>query len=860
MIKFDPKKSGWAKTCEDGSPGLSVFDHCCHVGWVALELVNQSRNIPDGKLIPIAAAIIAAIHDVGKWSPGFLQKCVLWLEKEHLSLTAVREAWEAQQDTRHEKHSQDSIQLLLQSRGIKQSVAEAWAMVAGAHHGKMHVPENYGNDDVTLFIDKWHSQRHQLIEALEEKFASKVPSFEIKKRDAIVPWLMGLTSVADWIGSDETYFPVHKGLDTEQGKKSASLAVESIGLGKPHIRNDLSFGDIFGFNANDLQEKALTVIKEPGIYVIEAPMGLGKTEAALACTYELLKTGKASGLYFALPTQLTSNRIHLRVKDFANKISVNCENTRLAHANAWLEENYYQPRTVKTLLKMPDGDATASRDWFASSKRALLANFGVGTIDQALMSIVAVKHFFVRRFALAGKVIVIDEVHSYDYFTGTLVKCLCNELLKLGCTVIILSATLLPKVRNNLIGVDENIIEIDDYPLITGKTCSGEIVQPHVTTAPARPSVRRLFKDQNNLLKDAVKAAQQGARVLWVCNTVNAAQQIFDQLPKNDNSFELGLLHSRYPHFCRQQQEGYWMERLGKEGRQQGGCILVSTQIVEQSVDIDADILISDLAPMDMLLQRIGRLWRHLEARSAENRPVDQPEIWILEEAKPLEDLIKENSEDIKKTLGVKEKVYQAYALLKTYQTLHDYEIINLSDENGKSQIRDLLKTTYENSKEDSDSWQQLHNEVQGTEYAEKKLAEGNTRLFSRMALDDEEGKQTRLIEIETIPLVIATSITSEQITLLNGSSISLPVKEFNIQDARAIHENIVRVHAWPFEQVKKESGLSFYLKGKHCLALLADDNQLIIESLKPNMSLSWCATKGVIQKYDKGGRDESCD
>jgi CRISPR-associated endonuclease/helicase Cas3 len=860
MIKFYPKTSGWAKTLKDGTPGLSVFEHCCHVGWVASELINQSRNIPNNRIKPIVAAIIAAVHDVGKWSPGFLQKCPLWLEQENLALVAGRQAWDAQQHIRHEEHSQDSIQLLLQSRGMKQSAAKVWAMVAGAHHGKMHVPENYGNGEVIAFIDEWHFQRHKIIEALEQEFNYQLPSTDIDKYDPVIPWLMGLTSVADWIGSDETYFPVDKGLETEKGKQSAFLAVESIGLEKLKIRDELSFNDIFGFSPNHLQTKALSVIKEPGLYVIEAPMGLGKTEAALACAYELLKADKATGFYFALPTQLTSNRIHLRVKDFVNKISDAPENIRLAHANAWLEEDYYQPRAVKTLLKNRNGDATVSRDWFASSKRALLANFGVGTIDQALMSVVAVKHFFVRRFALSGKVIIIDEVHSYDYFTGTLVKCLCDELLKLGCTIIILSATLLPKIRNNLIGVDDNELAVEAYPLITGKTTTGSIIKPQVTAAPKRPLVKRQFKKLDSLIEDAVNAARKGARVLWVCNTVNSAQQIFEQLPKNGDCFESGLMHSRYPHFRRQQQEGYWMERLGKKGQQKGGSILVSTQIVEQSVDIDADILISELAPMDMLLQRIGRLWRHLDVRPAENRPVIQPEIWVLKEANSLIDLEQESSENIKKILGAKAKVYNAYSLLKTYQVLHDYEIFELADENGNSQIRELLKNTYENSTNDSDSWQDLHSEVKGTEFAEKKLAEGNTRLFSKMALNDEEGKQTRLIEIETIPLLIATAMTSEQITLLDGYVLPLPVEVFKIQDARAIHQNIVRVHAWPFEKVKKESELSFYLKGEHCLALLGENNRLIVEGLKSDMTLSWCEINGVIQTYDKGGRDESCD
>ncbi len=860
MIDFDAKSSGWAKTDADGNPGLSVFEHCRHVGYVALELVKQSRSIPHAEIAPLTVAVIVAIHDVGKWSPSFLHMCPLWLERESLILVSKREDWEAQKRTRHEKHSQDSIQLLFQHRGFKQSEAVAWAMIAGAHHGKMYMSDNYGSGDLSFFINDWHNQRHQIIEAIEAEFESKILSVGIKKKDPVVAWLMGLTSVADWIGSDKEYFPVDKGLDSAKSKESAKLAVESIGLSKPNINRDLSFEEIFGFSANDMQQKALAVITKPGIYVIEAPMGLGKTEAALACAYQLLQTGQASGLYFALPTQLTSNRIHFRVKKFIEKITSNSDKTRLAHANAWLEDDYYQPRPVQTVLKHSNGDAIASRDWFASAKRALLANFGVGTIDQALMSIVAVKHFFVRRFALSGKVIIIDEVHSYDYFTGTLIKCFCDELQKLGCTIIILSATLLPSVRNKLISADSGEIKNDRYPLITGRINNGDLIIPKSSIVSPRPAVNRVFKNQDCLITDAIQVAQQGARVLWVCNTVNAAQEMFEQLSKNNKNIEIGLLHSRFPHFCRQQQEKYWMERLGKKDKSVHGCILVSTQIVEQSVDIDADLLISELAPMDMLLQRMGRLWRHMNVRAQEKRPVEQPEIWIVKETKSLAELHEENSNELKRALGVKEKIYQAYVLLKTYETLHEFESIELSDSNGKSDIRKLLQMTYENDDVDSESWGILQDEVMGTEYAEKHLAESNMRLFSKMALDDEEGKQTRLIEIETIPLLIAKKIRSDKLTLLNGASVLLPIEEFNIQEARAVHENIVRVHAWPYEQVKKESVLSFYLKGEHCLALLGEDNQLIIDGLKNNMTIHWSETLGVIQTYEKGERDESCD
>ena len=857
---FNPEISGWAKTDSEGNPGLSVFEHCRHVGWVALELINQGRTIPNTNINPLVAAVIAAIHDVGKWSPGFLHMCSAWLERENLTLIAQRNEWEAQKGIRHEKHSQDSLQLLLQNRGFKQSEAVAWAMVAGAHHGKMHSLENYGRGDLRRLINEWHSQRHQIIEAIESEFDSTIPVTGIKKTDALISWLMGLTSVADWIGSDEIHFPVDKGLGEKKGKESAKLAVKSIGLHKPQIKENLSFEEIFGFDANDMQQKALSVITEPGVYVIEAPMGLGKTEAALACAYELLQSGQASGLYFALPTQLTSNRIHLRVSEFVEKITQDSDNTRLAHANAWLESTYYQPRPVQTLIKHPNGDATTSRDWFASAKRALLANFGVGTIDQALMAVVAVKHFFVRRFALAGKVVIIDEVHSYDHFTGTLVNCLCQELRKLGCTIIILSATLLPEVRNKLIDAQVEEIQNDGYPLITGKNTKDTIVPPTGTKSKPRPAVKRIFKSLETLFPDARAAAKQGARVLWVCNTVNNAQEIFRKLKQQDNGFEVGLLHSRFPQFLRIRQEEHWMERLGKNGPSEGGCILVSTQIVEQSVDIDSDILISELAPIDMLLQRMGRLWRHLEHRPAIIRPVEMPEIWLVKEEKSLTDLQQTSSDKLEEILGAKARIYQPYVLLKTYETLHKYNNINLTDKEGNSDIRKLLQLTYLDSKKDSESWQTLADDVKGTEFAEKQLAVANTRLFAKAALNDEEGKQTRLIEIETFPLIIATHIQADKIILLNGAEIALKPEIFNMHHARSVHKNIIRVHKWPYEQITTHQAVSFYLKGDHCLALLDENNQLKISGLKAGIDIEWSEALGVVQTYTKGGSDESCD
>ena len=228
----------------------------------------------------------------------------------------------------------------------------------------------------------------------------------------------------------------------------------------------------------------------PGLFIVEGPMGCGKTEAALWAAYRLIAVGANNGMYFALPTQVTSNRIHKRVAPFLCSALAEGSTLRLAHAASWLDDH-------QTLNLHPtdsnDDESIAhvreGRSWFASSKHALLARFGVGTVDQALQGVVSVKHFFVRRFGLAGKVVILDEIHSYDIYTGTLITQLIKELLALRCSVIVLSATLTKARRQELIagagGQAESVASMA-YPLVTVIKADAPVVEIAVDAPAAR--------------------------------------------------------------------------------------------------------------------------------------------------------------------------------------------------------------------------------------------------------------------------------------------------------------------------------------------------------------------------------------
>lgn len=849
----------WAKTTEDGLPGISVFHHMVNVGMVAENLIKHYPHLLKCfNMDAREAALLAALHDIGKISQGFQSKCPKWVGQNGMKDICTVQGWQNFQKIYHEKVSQFTVQNLLLKEGMKTSSAIHWAVAPGSHHGYLHRPGERGLQEIAgMKNDEWEQERQRVARQLLESIAGKLPIAEIGRESPYLWWLAGLISVSDWIGSDETYFPVDRNLELEESRKRAQAAVEAIGFSPPDARSGLSFEQLFSFSPNDLQCEAVDAITEPGIYVIEAPMGMGKTEAALDCAYRLICERKASGIYFALPTQATSNRIHLRMQDFVCKAWPDSASTRLIHANSWLMGNLVQPVPVPTTMGEEAGDARAGRDWFASAKRALIAPFGVGTVDQALLSVVAAKHFFVRRFGLAGKVVILDEIHSYDFYTGTLIRVLCETLEKLGCTVILLSATLTPERRKTFLGKND-APETNDYPLISGRQSDGAFITPRPAQPPEEKKVHIVFVENEYALHGAWKQACNGACVLWICNTVARAQSVYVKLEalvqKQAESPALGLLHSRFPHFRREELETYWMEMLGKDSKNRRGCILVSTQIVEQSVDLDADLLITELAPTDMLLQRIGRLWRH----PREERLAERAECWILNETATLEELRDMNEEEIRKTLGAKARVYAPYVLLRSL------EIWSARDGNGvtlPTEIRSLLEATYAEQDEKSEGWLAWECEMLGKGKALESSALMAANIMS-VALEDQEGVQTRVNEVKSTQLILATERKGKQLALLNGEQADLSDDKFRLDTARALHRNLVKIPKSEFAAFRSEENTNRYVKGEQAVALVHPDGSVDIPNLKDGRSLQWHIDRGLEIRRGKGAEkeDEPCD
>ena len=760
----------------------------------------------------------------------------------------------------HAKVTHATVQSCLLGQGMPPRSTKFVAAVLGAHHGRLKdTPRNTGlKSSGRLSEDRsgipWEEARTEAAEHVKHAFHADWEDVCLDDTSPGLWWLAGLTTVADWIGSDERFFSSCPGQEELDRPESTRKALEEIRFNPVTIRKELGFSDLFGFPRgtmpNAMQEKAIATIRGPGVYVIEAPMGMGKTEAALWSAYHLLVAGKARGIYFALPTQATSNRIHLRMAGFVQKMAPGSVASRLIHANSWLMEDHLGFAPATTGNQIVQEDAQAGRSWFASAKRALLAPFGVGTIDQALLGVIAAKHFFVRQFALAGKVVILDEVHSYDLYTGTILNRLVDTLEGLGCTVIILSATLTGKRRAELVplGAEEENPEpaLLPYPLISVRQRDPNPPLRVSTPAPSSYQVAIQFLPQATALAEAMAMASRGGAVIWICNTVAGAQEIYRQVSAlAQTRFPVGLLHSRFTFTRREELEKEWMERLGKGDAHRCGSILVATQIVEQSVDLDADLMFSELAPTDMLLQRMGRLWRH----ERQGRPAcaHSPRFCILEEGQELAEFRTMAMQAIQKTLGPKGKVYAPFVLLRTLEVWKPLTTITLPD-----QIRVLIEATYA-EQEDPPAWQALSDEGFGKDATKKFLAARNCNLW-QPSLDDAEGVQTRLNEQPTLALVLCRAITKSSLHFLDGAQRPLD-GTFDFATAQTVHRNLVQVPKYHFDAVDVFQGLSPYLQGDHALGLVDETGQVSVQGLRQNVRLRWSTQLGlVIEKHTSGG------
>lgn len=457
-------------------------------------------------------------------------------------------------------------------------------------------------------------------------------------------WLAGFSTLCDWIGSNTKWFPFENdrliALDEylDIRRCLAELAVHEVGLAPRRVRSYQGFGAMFPTisTPTPLQRAVdgLPVEEGPQLLLIEDLTGSGKTEAALSWVARLFDAAAADGLYFALPTMATANAMHARVAA-AMKSLFHDEPTPsliLAHSGPHL-----LPRTPPTeeLANQADdggyeqGEESATqgaRSWFSDNrKRALLADAGVGTIDQALVGVLRAKHAPLRLLGLHRHVLVVDEVHACDDYMNNLLELLLEVQASLGGSAVLLSATLSLDARGKLLAAYRRGLGVPTggeppgpaYPSLIRTSAEGtDALALGVRDGGARKLPVAFLHSLEAAVGWCEEQAKAGKCVAWIRNTVRDANLAFDELVSRLGAHRVQLFHARFPLGDRLALEQDIVARFGKSGGEEGrqGRIVIATQVLEQSLDVDFDELLTDLAPIDRMIQRAGRLQRHSRA------------------------------------------------------------------------------------------------------------------------------------------------------------------------------------------------------------------------------------------------------
>ena len=642
-MRFDDLSAGaravWAKS---GDPvGHGLLAHMLDVAAVAERIL--AREPPGavartaaafGLLIATASRTIAAavgLHDIGKAIPGFQNK---WPQgraaDEAAGLGFPAHALAADL---HDLASAFELRRLLGAD--LGDLAPAVAAAVAAHHGHFFSSMQVAKARRPGEPPAWATVRSEIHSTYT---ATLQPGGSSTTGDACpglpqIAWLAGLTSVADWIGSNTDWFPPGERHPTLIGHHKEALGLADTALdaiGWPRHRallqasasTDALIARIVGqpgLGARPLQTAAdllLATAREPVLLIVEAPMGEGKTELALLAHLRLQARLDHRGLYLALPTQATGNAMFDRALRFLRAFGHEQPlDLQLAHGGAMLEERLVELRGIHG----DAGDNVRSSSWFSQRKRPLLSPYGVGTIDQALFATLNVKHHFVRLWGLSNRVVVLDEVHAYDTYTGGLIESLLRWLKALGCSVVLMSATLPRSKRDALLqswGVDAASAPDLPYPRLL-MASDGQVLGQSCTSRDQAPiELTGMAEDLESIADQARSLLAKGGCGAVVVNTVDRAQKLYQMLQATvEGPQALMLFHARFPADERSAHENAVLDVFGKSAQRPGRALLVATQVVEQSLDIDFDFLISDLAPVDLLLQRAGRLHRHERTR-----------------------------------------------------------------------------------------------------------------------------------------------------------------------------------------------------------------------------------------------------
>lgn len=612
-----------------------------------LRLLSGMLQIDEARLGPFLVWLAAA-HDLGKFSVPFQAKVPGRLPEVLAGAPQIADRG----------HDGAALELWSHDPDLSREWARRWGMsprhlraLVGASFGHHGAPAGIG--EAGRQAESFPPASRQAVDSTLENLWALVGGKPVGPvASPGVPGasfaIAGLVTLSDWLGSHQPVFAYETpGRDPESymstiARPRAVRMLDLAGVGLTRPARPAGYQDLLarpGFEPTPLQHWAASVAipEGPALFILEDATGAGKTEAAMMLTHRLMAAGRARGIYVAMPTMATANAMFGRMATvFRNFFDPGgTPSLALAHGRSNLDSRFrtavetWARQSIEGGSGSVGAEVTASAAcaaWFADDRRrSLLADIGVGTIDQALLAVFPARHQSLRLLGLAGKVLVVDEVHACDPYVRAALEVLLKFHGILGGSAILLSATLPAMMRAGLekawTGREAEGTEGPAAPWPRAHRISTDGAD-RTAIAPRPLSIRKVEVRRLDTVAAAVSGLQavaiEGACGVWIRNSVMDAIEAAGMLQAAGTTPL--LFHARFALCDRLERETEILRLFGPSGTaaDRGGRILVATQVVEQSLDLDFDHMVSDLAPADLLIQRAGRLHRHYrEGRTA---------------------------------------------------------------------------------------------------------------------------------------------------------------------------------------------------------------------------------------------------
>jgi CRISPR-associated endonuclease/helicase Cas3 len=660
----------WGKAKPDDESGVRchlLVYHSLDVAAVGYEYLAQSRFFhrllqrffpgASKDVLQFWLAFWWALHDLGKFAEAFqglrpdllraLQKRDYDRNKVYGKRHDTLGWWLWKQNLQQE--AQSGRWFGKASDFLSCELLDAWVQAVMGHHGQP--PEALlGGMWNTYFHDRDQQAALAFVLEMRDLFLQSSPDaahfIDAQEIEGFIGnsrkfswWMAGITVLSDWLGSNADFFPY---CDTpmplsdywEKARRQARAALAKSGVQSRPDTDEMAFSALFPKISmpSPLQTWAtqVSISKDPHLFLLEDVTGAGKTEAAVILAHRLMAAGAAEGFFIGLPSMATANAMYERIAQVYEHLFSGDASLVLAHGQRDLVEAFAAsvlpagPMEHDPITQEASATARCTA-WLADhNKRALLATAGVGTVDQALLAVLRSRHQSLRLLGLLGKVLIVDEVHACDAYMQKVLEVLLHYHAQAGGSAILLSATLPQQMKRSLLkafaeGCEQSAPRLlkDEYPLATVWRDETPEVVDEISIATRKEVSRTLnlhyLHEEEDVIQVIEAALNRGQCVCWMRNTIKDALTAHEQFRDKLAEGQRILFHSRFTLEDRLEIENRILDCFGKnsDAEKRRGKLVIATQVVEQSLDADWDVVISDLAPIDRLIQRAGRLRRH---------------------------------------------------------------------------------------------------------------------------------------------------------------------------------------------------------------------------------------------------------